>query len=55
MVRFAAVVCSSIKSDPNKNKNKLKNKLLAELQQANEELENEMFVSFRPLPIDWLD
>jgi hypothetical protein len=31
-----------VKSDPNKNEHELKNKLLAELQQANEELENEM-------------
>jgi len=38
-----------VKSDPNKNENELKNKLLAELQQANEELENEMASSLDSL------
>ncbi|PLW35689.1 hypothetical protein PCANC_13838 [Puccinia coronata f. sp. avenae] len=38
-----------VKSDPNKNEHELKNKLLAELQQANEELENEMALSLDSL------
>ncbi|KAA1065110.1 hypothetical protein PGT21_025068 [Puccinia graminis f. sp. tritici] len=38
-----------VKSDPNKTENELKNKLLAELQQANQELENEMASSLDSL------
>ncbi|OAV99523.1 hypothetical protein PTTG_08412 [Puccinia triticina 1-1 BBBD Race 1] len=38
-----------VKSDPNKTENELKNKLLAELQQANQELEDEMASSLDSL------